>query len=257
MIHREDIIAWGVEHPWPELDQVEQDLLLSQAICEVANDDLLGEELALRGGTALHKLFMENPYRYSEDLDYVRSTAGGIKEITGRLMDIGRELGYQVNTKMSLYPKVFWKYTAESGIPSKIKIEINTFERSPALGYALTNHIVDSPYYNGAAKVRTFCKEELTATKIRALYQRSKGRDLYDIWLALTELQVSPDAVLKAFSVYRPEQMTEKNSISNLQKKLTDQQFKTDIVNLIRRDAPPYDALIAGEYVVKMLLSRL
>ena len=55
MIPREDIVAWGVEHPWPEYDQIEQDLLLSQAICEIANDDLLGEELSLRGGTAFHQ----------------------------------------------------------------------------------------------------------------------------------------------------------------------------------------------------------
>ena len=82
MRSREDIIAWGVEHPWPELDQIEQDLLLSQAICEISNDPLQGNELSLRGGTALHKLFMNNPFRYSEDLDYVRSTEGGIGDIT-------------------------------------------------------------------------------------------------------------------------------------------------------------------------------
>ena len=134
MISREDIIAWGVEHPWPELDQIEQDLLLSQAICEISNDPLQGNELSLRGGTALHKLFMNNPFRYSEDLDYVRSTEGGIGDITGRLLDIGKELGFQVNSKMGMYPKVFWRYTSINGIPSKIKIEINTFERSPALG---------------------------------------------------------------------------------------------------------------------------
>lgn len=126
MISREDIIAWGVEHPWPELDQIEQDLLLSQAICEISNDPLLGNELSLRGGTALHKLFMNNPFRYSEDLDYVRSTEGGIGDITGRLLDIGKELGFQVNSKMGMYPKVFWRYTSINGIPSKIKIEITS-----------------------------------------------------------------------------------------------------------------------------------
>ena len=257
MIPREDIIAWGVEHPWPELDQIEQDLLLSQAICEIANDRLLGNELTLRGGTAFHKLFMRQPYRYSEDLDYVRSTAGGIGEVTGRLMDLGRELGFQVSTKITQYPKVFWKYTASSGVPSKIKIEINTFERSPALGFTFIEHTVASPYYNGRAKVRTFHQEELVSTKIRALYQRSKGRDLYDIWLALTELQLSPDKILVAFPVYRPDQMTGKNCINNLQRKLRDKEFTTDIMNLIRKDAPPYDVQTAGEYVENVLLSKL
>ncbi len=257
MIPREDIIAWGVDHPWPELDQIEQDLLLSQAICEISNDDLLGNELSLRGGTAFHKLFMKMPFRYSEDLDYVRSTAGGIGEIIDRLRDLGEKLDFKVERKIGKYPKVYWKYTASSGIPSKIKIEINTFERSPALGFFFIDHKVDSPYYNGSAKVRTFHREELVATKIRALYQRSKGRDLYDIWLALTELGLSPDKILEAFPVYRPEQMTAKSSIKNLHEKLSNRQFTTDIANLIRRDAPEYDINRAGEMIEKELLSKL
>ena len=257
MISRDDIIAWGVDHPWPELDQIEQDLLLSQAICEISNDLILGKELALRGGTAFHKLFMPKPYRYSEDLDYVRSTDGGIGEITGRLLDLGKELGYQVSSKMKLYPKIYWKYTSSNGIPSKIKIEINTFERSPALGYNFVDHSVDSPYYSGNAQVRTFYAEELTATKIRALYQRSKGRDLYDLWLALTELHLSPDEILKAFPVYRPEQMDEASISHNLRRKLADPQFTDDVVNLLRHDAPKYDPPTAGQYIEKVLLRKI
>ena len=257
MISRDCIIAWGVDHPWPELDQIEQDLLLSQAICEISKDDLLGSELSLRGGTAFHKLFMATPYRYSEDLDYVRSTEGGIGAVTGRLMDLGKELGFQVNTKIGKYPKVFWKYTAASGIPAKIKIEINTFERSPMLGFFFAEHSVESPYYNGTANVRTFYKEELVATKIRALYQRSKGRDLYDIWLALTELHLSPEKILEAFPIYRPENMTSKNYVNNLHAKLSDQQFTSDIENLIRSDAPVYDVQEAGKYVEDVLISKL
>jgi hypothetical protein len=56
LINSEAIIAWGIAHPWPTPEQIEQDLLLSRAICEIANDDYLGRELAFRGGTALNKL---------------------------------------------------------------------------------------------------------------------------------------------------------------------------------------------------------
>ena len=257
MIPREDIIAWSVDHPWPELDQVEQDLLLSQAICEISNDAVLGRELSLRGGTALHKLFMKEPFRYSEDLDYVRSTSGGIGKIIDLLKFHGEKLGFRVTTKISKYPKVYWKYTAISGIPSKIKIEINTFERSPVFGYFHIEHVVDSAYYAGSANVQTFRCEELVATKIRALYQRSKGRDLYDIWLALSQLGVSPEKVLSAFPAYRPEQMTMKNCINNLHEKLEDNQFTADITSLIRRDTPEYDVQNAGVYIEKVLLSKL
>lgn len=155
MIPRNDIVGWGVDHPWPEFDQIEQDLLLSKAICEISNDNLLGDELALRGGTALHKLFMPNPFRYSEDLDYVRTKEGGIGEIMTRLTELGEDLGFSVKTRMGKFPKVLWRFNSESGLPAKIKIEINTYERSPVRGFNYIEHSVESPYYSGDTKVRT------------------------------------------------------------------------------------------------------
>lgn len=49
MMPRKDITRWSVDHPWQNENQVEQDLLLSRAMIEIANDSLLGEELVLRG----------------------------------------------------------------------------------------------------------------------------------------------------------------------------------------------------------------
>lgn len=74
-MRRSDITQWGVEHPWQNKNQIEQDLLLSMAMVEIVNDPLLGSELVLRGGTAFHKLFLPEPYRYSEDLDFVRTAS--------------------------------------------------------------------------------------------------------------------------------------------------------------------------------------
>lgn len=257
MIARNEIVAWGVNHPWPGMDQIEQDLLLSQAICEISNDLLLSEELALRGGTAFHKLFLARPFRYSEDLDYVRTSEGGIGPVMRRLTDMGKELGYTVSTKMGMYPKVYWRFTAESGLPGKIKIEINTYERDPEQGFQFIRHEVDSPYYRGNAKVRTFHAEELIATKIRALYQRSKGRDLYDIWLALTEINTDSTKIIETFQGYRPDNTSGDAIIANLQNKLKNTQFLSDTVNLIRQDAPDYDPQKAGVLVIDDLLSKI
>ncbi|MBQ6734408.1 MAG: nucleotidyl transferase AbiEii/AbiGii toxin family protein [Lachnospiraceae bacterium] len=257
MISRRDIINWSVEHPWQEQDQIEQDLLLSQAICEIASDELLAEELALRGGTAFHKLFLEKPLRYSEDLDYVRTTAGGIGEVTGRLLDIGKRLGYTVSSKMGMYPKVLWRYIADSGLNAKIKIEINTYEREPVRGFQTPAHSVLSPYYHNTVRVRTFFTEELMATKIRALYQRAKGRDLFDLWLALTELKINAADVVDIFSAYRPPDLTSEEAIKNLRKKLDMASYVKDTANLLRNDAPVYDPIAAGEIVISNLLSAL
>ncbi|MYH43579.1 MAG: nucleotidyl transferase AbiEii/AbiGii toxin family protein [Acidimicrobiaceae bacterium] len=56
---------------------------------------------------------------------------------------------------------------------------------------------VDSPWFSGSAGVATYALEELAATKIRALFQRRKGRDLFDLWLAVTA-GASPTRVAEA-----------------------------------------------------------
>ena len=70
MLSVNDIAAWGRAHPWASADQIEQDLLLSRAICAIADDDYLGQELAFRGGTALHKLHLPAPLRYFRVRDF-------------------------------------------------------------------------------------------------------------------------------------------------------------------------------------------
>lgn len=257
MITRQDIAGWSIGHPWRSEDQVEQDLLLAQAICEIANDPLLSEELILRGGTAFHKLFLPEPLRYSEDLDYVRTTAGGIGDVMKRLTALGRELGYKVNTKMGKYPKVIWRFDFASGTPGKIKVEINTFERSPMLPLAKVPFSVDSPYYEGSALVPTFQAEEIVATKLRALYQRSKGRDLFDLWLSLTVLELDPEAIIAAFPAYRPEGVTGALMEENLLAKLKDGGFCHDMDLLVRMGAPAYDPQAAGRMVIERLFSNI
>ena len=257
MIPRQDIVAWQVDHPWPEFDQVEQDLLLSQAICAIANDELLGSELALWGGTSFHKMFLPEPLRYSEDLDYVRSTEGGIGEIMRRLTDLGAELGFKSGTKMGKFPKVLWKYTTEGGRPARIKVEINTFERSPMLGFDYVGHRLESAYCAASATVKTFKAEELVATKLRALYQRSKGRDLFDIWLALTVLDIAPEAIAAAFPAYRPEGASRQMMEMNLEAKVDDEEFVSDIKQLVRSDALAYDPRAAAELISSELFAML
>jgi len=44
--------------------EVEHDLVISRALVELFSDPVLGERLAFRGGTALHKLFLRPPARY-------------------------------------------------------------------------------------------------------------------------------------------------------------------------------------------------
>ena len=257
MIPRSQIANWRVSHDWLTDDQVEQDFLLSRAICAVSNDEPLSTELVLRGGTAYHKLFLPKPLRYSEDLDYVRTSAGGIGDIMKRLTALGRELGFEVRTRPGMYPKVLWRYVSESGTNMKIKIEINTYERSPMLDLKRVKHVIETPYFKDEANVLTFQVEELVATKIRALYQRSKGRDLFDLWLALEGLALDPKRIVEAFPAYRPEGMTRKSMTDNIQAKLLDAQFRSDMDALAKSHELGYDPDVAAELVIRELVDLL
>lgn len=85
MIPFAQITQWRQMAPWVDDIQVEQDLILSRAIVAIFSDPFLVQELAFRGGTALHKLFFSPAARYSEDIDLVRTSKGSIKEIIDAL----------------------------------------------------------------------------------------------------------------------------------------------------------------------------
>ena len=71
MIPRAYITAWRRIAPWSTDAQVEQDLVLSRALVEIFSDSRLSRALAMRGGTAIHKLYLSPPSHYSEDIDLV------------------------------------------------------------------------------------------------------------------------------------------------------------------------------------------
>jgi predicted nucleotidyltransferase component of viral defense system len=189
MIPMLNITAWGNVVPWAELRQVEQDLIIGRALIELFSDDFLRNELRFRGGTALNKLHFPAPIRYSEDIDLVRTTAGPIGPILNRIRAIlepwlGRGNFKESNTA----PKLFFRTNAEDRAAAsqiRLKVEINTAERE---AYDTPQAIllrIENLWFSGSADVSTFSREEMLATKLRALLQRDKGRDLFDLSHAL------------------------------------------------------------------------
>jgi predicted nucleotidyltransferase component of viral defense system len=257
VISNDAIIEWQSRVGFASPQHAEQDLVLSRLIVEIANNELLGNELVFRGGTCLHKLHLERPLRYSEDLDYVRSTNTPIGPFIDQLRMIGDSLGMKVNTDISRHPKVFLRADFEDGSGRmRIKIEMNTFETSPAFEPIKIPFSVASRWWSGSTDVKTFRIEELIATKIRALYQRRKGRDLFDLWLALTELHVAPEAILFGFGPYRPDGYTRELAIAGLAAHLAHPSFRAD-AELMAVESPTYDLDQAGELVRNVLLEKL
>ena len=88
MINRNAIDEWNEFLPWQDKAMVEQDLIISRALVDIFSDEFLASQLAFRGGTALHKLYLSPQPRYSEDIDLVQINSGPIKTIMFRLGEV-------------------------------------------------------------------------------------------------------------------------------------------------------------------------
>ena len=88
MINRIAIQQWSEYAPWIDNAQIEQDLIICRALVSIFSDEFLASQLAFRGGTALHKLYLSPQSRYSEDIDLVQITSGPIKPIMYRLSEV-------------------------------------------------------------------------------------------------------------------------------------------------------------------------
>ena len=88
MIPRSAITHWNKQVPWEDIANVEQDLIITRALTDIFSDEFLASELAFRGGTALHKLYLAPQPRYSEDIDLVQINPGPIKPILFRLGEV-------------------------------------------------------------------------------------------------------------------------------------------------------------------------
>lgn len=262
MIPRAHITHWRSQAPWSTDAQVEQDLVLSRAIVELFGDPLLSSQLAFRGGTALHKLFLNPPGRYSEDIDLVQMVANPIGPVIDRIRSIlepwlgepKRKFGEGIATMV-------FRFESETPpiTPLRLKVEINTREHFSVLGYTKIPFEVASPWFNGMANLTTFPLEELLGTKLRALYQRKKGRDLFDLWLSMQQCRLDSHELIRCFSAYLEHGNTlidRQTFAANLAAKLEDKSFRQDVLPLLS-GVYVYDPAQASEAIQRELLSRL
>src|ERR1700722_903409 len=78
---------WSAHAPWPDSRQIEQDLIICRALCDLFNESALAGKIAFRGGTAINKLLFKRPLRYSEDIDLVQTQAGPIGATVDAIRD--------------------------------------------------------------------------------------------------------------------------------------------------------------------------
>jgi len=262
MLPRRYIEEWKEFAPWPEDGQVEHDLVIEKTLLQLFSDPFLQKRLAFRGGTALHKLFLKPQVRYSEDIDLVQIKAESIREtlsaIRKQLSFMGKSSVKQKANNNTLV------YRFKSEIPPvinlRLKIEINCREHFSVLGYNEIEHTVDNTWVNGSCKLISFEAEEMLGTKLRALYQRKKGRDLFDIYHALSNLNLDTDKLLSCYKEYMnfsaDNPPSQKQFILNMEGKLQDPDFEGDIYALLRPGVN-YDQNKAYELIKTELIEKI
>jgi len=274
---RRDVLAHQTAVPWPSQRQVEQDLLLCQTMVALFNDAFLQSQIAMRGGTLLHKVHLAPASRYSEDIDLVvvgNRPEGHIRRALNRVLSgvLGTpkhsvwgdlKLAIRNTVKPSRVLRMTFAIPSllEPGTNLEIVVEANVTERTPH------RPVVEIPFEFPFrdAPVRTQIKgydiHEMLGTKLRALFQRRRGRDLFDLYWALTRAKppVVPATIIESFQHYlrlersiagRTEFMT------ILDAHLADRGFCSDMNQLLRAGMV-YDSRQAGDYVKTNLLSLL
>jgi predicted nucleotidyltransferase component of viral defense system len=276
-ITRQDILSHQSVVPWSAQHQVEQDLLLCRAMAALFDDSFLSTQIAMRGGTLLHKVHLAPAARYSEDIDlvvvgsrpeeHIRRT---IRRVLADVLGIPKASVWDTITlaiRNTVKPSRVLRmaYSVRSIMkPSQsldIVVEANVTERKPhrsvveiPFSFSFRDKIIQT-------KIKGYDIHEMLGTKMRAMLQRRRGRDLFDLYWALTksESPIDPSAVIESFQHYMKQEGTTARRaevIGILEEHLKDRGFCSDIESLLRNGVR-YDPQAAGKYVIANLLSRL
>ncbi len=263
MIPASYIQEWSHKAPWPDARQVEQDLIISRALCDLFNSPVLAGKIAFRGGTAINKLLFRQPLRYSEDIDLVQTqpepigpTIDAIREALAWLGNCNRhQAGHSMHLVFKFAPE------ADSDTTLKLKVEINTREHESLYGIIEYPFEVDSSWYRAKTDIPSFTPEELFGTKLRALLQRRKNRDLFDLHEGLRQLSMDSEKLIICLEHYLALEGTpitranaEQRMLEKLRRSLTD-----DIAPLLPAGIQFDDdvAMVAFNHVWRELITRI
>ncbi len=276
-ITRQDILAHQTVVPWAAQYQVEQDLLLCRSMAALFDDDFLSSQIAMRGGTLLHKAHLAPASRYSEDIDLVvvgTRPEDHVRRAIRRVLAV--VLGepkasvwgtLKLALRNAVQPSRVLRMTyslpsiIEPGRMLDIVIEADVTERKPHR--AVVKIPFSFPFRDKHVQthIKGYDIHEMLGTKMRAMFQRKRGRDLFDLYWALTKSAkpVDPVAIIESFQHYMKQEGTTAGRaefVEILEAHLKDRGFCSDM-DLLLRHGITYDPQTAGSYVKTHLLSRL
>jgi predicted nucleotidyltransferase component of viral defense system len=262
MVIESAIKEWNKFYPWQTNEMVEQDLIICRALVALFNDEYLASHLAFRGGTMLHKLYIQPQQRYSEDIDLVQIKSEPIKETIERVRQVLSFLGKPVIKQKAHNNTLVFRFQSEIPpiMPIRLKVEINCREHFNILGLIKHDFNVNNQWFSGSCKVTTYHLDELLGTKLRALYQRCKGRDLFDLHKAISTQNVNIENIIRCYREYIgfvvDNPPTQKEYLQNMELKIQNEEFLGD-TNLLLRFNDKYNPIEAWKLVKSRLIEKL
>jgi predicted nucleotidyltransferase component of viral defense system len=118
---------------------------------------------------------------------------------------------------------------------------------------------VISRWFEGSCEITSYDLDELLGTKLRALYQRKAGRDLFDLAVALSSGKVIPERIVEAFlrhMAHGGAAVSRALFEKNLAAKMKDADFLADIGPLLS-DGYHWDPATEAQLVSSTLIKRL
>ena len=170
-------------------DTYEKVCRLTEILKFFENDAMLGNSLALKGGTAINLTIFSLP-RLSVDIDLDFSKNVTRDEmmatrsiINDRIEKFMKAYGYLLSPKSKQYHALdsfVYEYTNSGGMKDNIKVEINYMLRCHVLEFEQRHF--ESSWEPAGVSVLSVAPIEIFASKIVALINRTAPRDLYDIY---------------------------------------------------------------------------
>ncbi len=275
MIQQSHLTAWQDHAPWGKRSKIEQDLRLSRGIAAIFSDAVLAEHVAMRGGTVLHKGHLAPAARYSEDIDLVlikpmdkdaldQRLRAALTPVLGPPSDsiiADTWLAVRNVRKSSKILRIVFSYVPVGlRYPMKVKVEVNLNENKSIFPLVEVDvNLLDDEGELAKCRARSYEINEMLGTKLRALLQRTQGRDLFDLYhaadfgaKATPVCAVDGAQAIDAFNWYLANEgtsMDREEAEKRLHERLRDPGFRNDMDALLRPDFGPYTVDVAAELV--------
>lgn len=200
MISRDELVRIARRRGYP-LQVIEKDYALTWALKAIYSNPKLAQYLVFKGGTCIGKIYAET-YRLSEDLDFSTFKTGKLtnEELKQELRDAFAAAGRAGAPNFELIEKETFekpgvisrfqvRYTGPSGQADRVKLDVWLNEH---VIYESKEHLLEESGYPDAKEFTIHCYDliEVLAEKLRAIMQRGKTRDYYDVWQIMSRREL-------------------------------------------------------------------